>query len=104
MRSETKDPAGKASEGECHLFTFVLDYAGGTYLSQFQAADLNSAVMQFSCELEEGRLIPDFEHGPSLALELARDVPVAVDGLQHVWCITGVCENELGVLHVVGLG
>jgi hypothetical protein len=61
------------------LFTLVLEFDGGTYISQFRAASVVRAVAQY----------PSTEN------------PVAIDGVQNVWCCSASAGKKFALLNIV---
>ena len=85
-----------------HLYTFVTDFAGGTYVSQCSAEDHMEAYKDWLDQL----LLEEICSGVSLQVAQAfagssvHDF-VAVDGLVNVWCATATAEDELVLLHLI---
>ncbi len=84
------------------LYTFVLDYQGGTYISQRDGDDLTSAARTWVRSL---RSVGDFEltdtDRSELEGEIERHGAVAIDGVRNVWCLTGGLRNRLLLAHVI---
>ena len=71
-----------------HIFTVVCDYAGGTYVSQFEGTDPVQVARQWIAMLRSEKPIP--RSSGRIANSLNRDLdngllPVALDGLENVW-------------------
>jgi len=74
------------------LYTVILDYRGGTYISQTHAEDESSALRSWAQPLDTREI----QHlGPSrkrkLILEIDKDLkelnaPFPLNGLQNAWC------------------
>ena len=86
------------------LYTFFLDYRGGTYISQVTAPDHLSAprVWAEAFQLDQNdELAQSFE--PSfrrkLSESLESDEPTSVLGLTNTWCLTVVHLDELAIIH-----
>ena len=89
------------------LFTVLLDYRGGTYVSQVQAETPAEAVQAWAASLD-----PKVVHGlgPSgkkdLVRVLAEDVeggsgPVLLDGLTNVWCTSALMRGAGMTINIV---
>jgi hypothetical protein len=83
------------------LFTFVLDYKGGTYLSQVLASSLADAAQKWvstrtSEELNTWSLEPQ-----DLAALADADRPVAIQGCHNVWCMSGSTEEHLILITII---
>ena len=84
------------------LYTFVLDYAGGTYISQLRAANQQDAFDEW---LE--RLVPH-EIAVGVSLEVAGafhsnedNELVPLNSLSSVWCKSALGENGLVLVNVM---
>ena len=85
------------------LFTFILDYCGGTYVSQAicrTPEDLvpalgNSinwnALANANSESEKRRFLEDLAEFP----------PSLIDGLKNVWCISARLGKHMAIIHIV---
>lgn len=64
-------------------WTFVVDFEGGTYCSQFQAANLQDAVLQYN------------NSDPSEQGAVPLDVDAAeLTGLRNIFCTSGLTEKD----------
>ncbi len=85
------------------LLTVVLDYAGGTYLSQTTV----DTVTEMAGALRESFHWELLEPAPSRAdldafLDAMTDESIAeVLGLKHVWCMSGTLGANLALIHLV---
>lgn len=91
----------KADDAKLSLYTFVFDFRGGTYLSQFQAADPVDAKRRWAIQLQTSGIdgLEKFA-AQKLVEEIEHDM-VPVTGLTDVWCFTVLFDDHLGVIHVV---
>lgn len=64
-------------------WTFVVDFEGGTYCSQFQADNLQDAVSQYNNSDPSGQG----------AIPLDVDA-LGLTGLKNIFCTTGSTEND----------
>jgi hypothetical protein len=96
-----KAPARRL-ENYMPLFTFILDYAGGTYISQVRASGTTKAVNRWLTSLEP-KVIQGLtpKKKESLADQLAGDEPVAVEGSTNVWCVSAVLRGSLALINIV---
>ena len=87
-----------------HRYTIVLDFRGGTYISQVDAIDETDAVLRWTDRLLAAEPVGDLS--PALAkavlVELeGGDRPTALDGLANVWCVTASCGDDLAIANIV---
>lgn len=84
------------------LFTFVLEFDGGTYLSQVTAPSSRAAPAIWA-RAHIPNPLPGF--GPAsnkkLAQELSESEPVAIAGLHATWCISATVRGKLALVHFV---
>lgn len=85
------------------LYTIVLEYRGGTYLSQVRADTPREALLMWARERkggeEKGKLFRELR---SYVRARAReDLPTAVNGCHNVWCFSAVLKNRLILAHLI---
>ncbi len=83
------------------LFTVLVEYAGGTYISQVHATGPAEALtagvsVQSDKDLVAWKLVRD-----ELTLMFAQECPVALDGLQSIWCTTVSLDKGLLLANIV---
>jgi hypothetical protein len=84
-----------------HLYTVLLDYAGGTYVSQVTAVDEYDALRRWLDNLgnkcaEEGlaaEIAAAFGHTPH--------EPVLLEGLANAWCATATAKGGAALANIV---
>lgn len=85
------------------LFTFVLDYAGGTYVSQYRGRSRREALLRWLAG--EPRTLEELVKHPishQLAAALAeRGRLVPLEGLQNAWCCSASLPRGLALLNVI---
>ncbi len=85
-----------------NLYTFILDYAGGTYVSQVSAQDSIQAVDRWikQLDLSKDESIGELDRD-RLRKEFSQEKIGLVDGLKSVWCITVEIKDQVGIVHIV---
>jgi hypothetical protein len=83
------------------LYTFVLDYHGGTYLDQVSATSPVAALPKWLSKLRNEDLIPWKLSRGDLKKILQSDDPAPIDGCRGVWCISGPAKNGLMLLNII---
>jgi hypothetical protein len=84
-----------------NLYTVVLEYRGGTYISQVLGPSLSAALKQWANALNENDLANWGLSRPELT-EVIEDDPALLDGCINAWCLTGLSgSEELILLNVV---
>lgn len=84
------------------LYTFILEFDGGTYISQVQAQDAKSAPEVWGASLKSGdvRGLRDASIR-RLRADLASDEPVPLTGLEMVWCMSTLVRGRLALVNFV---
>jgi hypothetical protein len=83
------------------LYTMILEYGGGTYISQTSGGSLSSALKNWASALGENELATWGLSRVDL-FEIAEDDPVLLEGCVSTWCITGLSSSEhLIVVNIV---
>jgi hypothetical protein len=83
------------------LFTIVLDYAGGTYISQVRASSPAGAVSEWASRTSDANLAA-WGLTREVLLEMAAgDPPTPVNGLRDVWCTSGAASRGLALVNII---
>lgn len=84
------------------LFTVVLDFAGGTYISQVEAKSADAAPTAWATKLEPGEVRGMGEASIQvLRAAMAKESPVRLEGLVQAWCVSAVVRGRLALVHMV---
>jgi hypothetical protein len=70
------------------LYTFIMDYLGGTYVSQVRAHNENEAMILWAEKLETDEIKGLTHDDKAIIIEngLDDDEAVLLTGLENVWC------------------
>jgi hypothetical protein len=82
------------------LFTFILDHAGGTYVSQLIAPDQDKALQSWIERLDNDEIEGISKSVRPAFRETGANL-VEVDGLTGVWCGTAIADEVLALLNVI---
>lgn len=87
-----------------HLFTVLCEFDGGSYVSQVDALNERHALVAWADGLRTDR--PMGGDADQIANEALRDttVPVALVGLEGVWCWTTNVAGKLVLANIVRSG
>ena len=87
------------------LYTVVMDYRGGTYISQVRARSVAAALKVWAAALDTAAIAG---LGPQRKIELIEDVkgsrgqePALLDGLVNAWCATALTSGGLALMNIV---
>jgi len=86
-----------------NLYTLVLDFHGGTYITQFDAATATDAVAAWCKELEDEQLLGDasFPVAEGIMVDAIENHLVEVEGLHGAWCAATSVNGALALLNVI---
>ena len=83
------------------LFTFVLEFAGGTYASQLRARSARRAVTLYRSELVRNKAVSSLSVRRRLSDALSAERPVALDSVRNVWCCSTSVGKKFALLNIV---
>jgi len=83
------------------LFTFGLEFDGGTHISQFRATSLFRAVEEYGAQLLRDKAVAKLAVRRRLSEALSAENPVAIKGVRNVWCCSVSIGKKLALLNVV---
>ena len=83
------------------LYTLLLEYRGGTYISQFHASSVQSLLPVWTNWIAQEDLNVWGLTRADLAQFSSESHPVPLEGLQNAWCCTGCCNDDLLLLNIV---
>ena len=83
------------------FYTFILDYKGGTYLTQIEAP-LRDAVTQWAEEIDTS-VVDSLDEAQKAGLveNVADEVPTPVEGMVNVWCVSSLIGDGPALVHIV---
>jgi hypothetical protein len=86
------------------LFAFVMDWQGGTYISQVEGETVKGATLCWARALDP-KGIPGFGKRSKevLIVDLEAETPVEIDGTVSVWCVTALVRGHLALVNVMRL-
>jgi hypothetical protein len=76
------------------LFTFVLEFDGGTHISQFRATSLFRAIEEYGAQLLRDKAVAKLPVRQRLSEALSAGNPVAIKGVRNVWCCSASIVNR----------
>jgi len=84
------------------LYTFVLEFWGGTYISQFEGETAYYAALIWANNLKT-KEIPHLrkKHKKLLLAELNQNSLVKLRGVNNVWCDSFLIGKHLALLNIV---
>jgi len=83
------------------LFTVILEFNGGTYISQFRASSPDNAAKKHAVHLLgiKGMSTPAIRK--ELADQLSLDRPIGLGGIRRVWCCSASVGKKLALVNIV---
>jgi hypothetical protein len=84
------------------LYTFILEYAGGTYISQIKASSPKSACVKWAQKLDDSQVKSlGLKGKDSLIEQMKEESPVALDGMSNAWCNSALVRGKLALINIV---
>ncbi len=84
------------------LFTFILDYRGGTYIRQMAGRSLKRAIQEWAESLQASEIYRLGNSGKQdLVSALNDEQPIPIEGVQNVWCFSVVARGQLALINIV---
>jgi hypothetical protein len=83
------------------LFTVILEFDGGTYISQFQASSPDDAAVKHADYLVGLKGMSTPTNRRRLADSLSLENPVAIEGMRKVWCCSASLGRKLALVNIV---
>jgi hypothetical protein len=83
------------------LFTVVLEFDGGTYVSQFKAASTHAAAVKHTAHLIGIKGMSTPLNRKRLADQLSLEQPIAIPGIRNVWCCSASVGKRLALVNIV---
>jgi hypothetical protein len=83
------------------LYTLLLEYQGGTYISQVSGASPAAALPKWVSEISAENLTEWRITRNDLAAITKSDGLVPIDGCYGVWCVSGSTKDGLVLINVI---
>jgi hypothetical protein len=84
------------------IYTLVLDYKGGTYISQRKARTPKEACLKWADQLDPKPIFGMGTTGKALLQkELAGEEGVLIQGLKNVWCVTVLVHGKGAQINII---
>jgi hypothetical protein len=83
------------------LFTALLEFDGGTYISQLRSTSPSRAAKKYAAQLVTNEALGTLTLRKRLATAVSGEKPVAVNGVRNVWCCAVSVGNKLALLNII---
>lgn len=84
------------------FYTFIMEYAGGTYISPVKAQSAKAACVKWARSLDVSQVQGLGLKGKESLIEQVRDeFPVALAGLSNAWCTGALLRGEFALINLV---
>jgi len=85
-----------------NLYTFIMDYNGGIFISQAKADNIESAKLNWFDQLEFNEVtIPENISRDKLRVELQEETLSPLDGCKGVWFFAMDIEDKMAMINIV---
>ena len=86
--------AGDPEQVAAELFTFILDFRGGTYIAQSRGSTESNALHQLMSTVDDPVWL-------SVLHEICADDPTEVESVINVTCCSAMVGDDFAIVHVV---
>ncbi len=84
------------------FYTFIMNYAGGTYISQVKAPSEKSACVKWAQRLEVSQIQGLGPKGQASLIEQVKDDPPGpLDGTLNAWCTGAIVHGKFALINLV---
>lgn len=84
------------------MYTFFLEFDGGTFISQYKSTSLENAILQWSKKLSLSAIGARDIYKNSFLLDVKKEAVVNVVDVESVWCISPYIGKEIAIVHIIG--
>ncbi|MEO6807386.1 MAG: hypothetical protein ABI286_02730 [Edaphobacter sp.] len=83
------------------LFTVILEFGGGTYISQVKAQGPSEALTEWITTQSDADLSSWKLDRTKMAKLFAEESPHLLDGLQNAWCMSASLANGFALANII---
>jgi hypothetical protein len=84
------------------FYTFILEYKGGTYMSQIMSGSPKSAFVKGAKSMEAVEITGLRWKGKASLIEQMKTNEIAsIEGLTNVWCCTALISGRLAIVSII---
>jgi hypothetical protein len=86
-----------------YTYTFIMDYLGGTYISQVKASSIREAMSKWlrGLKIEEIEKFTREDQESLIKHDFEDEEPVLITGIKNVWNFNIRTRKGFGVVHFV---
>jgi hypothetical protein len=85
-----------------HLYTFIMEFKGGTYISQVKATSPQLACMKWANHLKVSEVHGLGQTGHlALIKEMQEEEPIKIQDAKGAWCISARIRGHLALVNLV---
>jgi len=81
------------------LYTFFLDYKGGTYVSQVKASSPVKALMVWTETLDDTNVDGLSHSAKKKLITEINEQPTPLEGVKNTWCCSVLLRGHLALIH-----
>lgn len=86
------------------MYTIIFEFLGGTYIKQISSMSQDEAIIEWVNTISTNE-IPDLNSDRKQMLKMELDdeinIPVLLDGLKNVFCVSCTIDNEYCLFTIV---
>ena len=82
-------------------YTFIMDWNGGTYVSQFSGSDIDTLKLIWAESIACEMLKIQQDDKNNFILDVKSDTVVPLDGMVNVWTISPNIKGKMATVNIV---
>ena len=84
------------------LYTFIMEFGGGTYIKQIEANSLKESLEKWLSLLDYREISGAGSGFAEYFINMSEEIdPVMVNGIKNVWCFSGIPMRQYCLVNVV---
>lgn len=84
------------------FYTFIMDYRGGTYISQVNSSSVETACVNWANNLKVSEIEGFGKSGKEQLIEqMKTETPVLLNGLTNAWCASAFLRKGTALINII---
>lgn len=83
------------------LYSIILDWGGGTYISQIKAANNNRVIEKWLSKFNFSELAVSEEEFSDFYEDCKKSDLITLEDLKNIWCITSMLQGKLALINII---
>jgi hypothetical protein len=84
------------------LYTFLMDFKGGTYIRQIKASSPKFACVEWAKSLDTSKIVGLGKKGRNyLVEEMKNETPTPINQTVNAWCTTALIRGNIAIITLI---